>query len=59
MDGEVSHGKSVVSGVPQGSELGPILFRIYINDLEEGVTRKILTFADGTKLFRKIQGSGD
>ena len=59
MDGEVSHGKSVLSGVPQGSELGPILFWIYINDLEEGVTRKILTFADGTKLFRKIQGSGD
>ena len=36
-----------------------ILFVIYINDLEEGVTSKILKFADDTKLFRKINGNGD
>ena len=59
VDGEVSNWKPVLSGVPQGSVLGPILFLIYINDLEEGVTSKILTFADDTKLFRKIKGNGD
>ena len=40
--------------MPQGSVLGPILFLVYINDLEEGVTGKILKFADDTKLFTKV-----
>ena len=59
VDGEVSNWKSVLSGVPQGSVLGPILFMGYINDLEEGVIGKILKFADGTKLFTKTKEIGD
>ena len=59
MDGEVSIWTSVLSGVPQGSVLGSILFLVYIDDLEEGVTGKILKFADDTKLFTKTKKIGD
>ena len=59
VDGEVSSWKPVLSGVPQGFVLGPILFLVYINDLEEGVTGNILKFADDAKLFRKTKEIGD
>ena len=49
VDGEVSNWKSVWSG----SVLGPILFLIYINDLDDDITSKVLTFADDTKVFFK------
>ena len=58
-DGEISNWKSVFSGIPQGSVLGPILFLIYINDLEDDISSKVLTFADDTKVLRKVTNDTD
>ena len=41
------------------SVLGPILFLIYINDLDDSITSNVLKFADDTKLFRKVNTDGD
>ena len=55
VEGETSAWTAVHSGVSQGSVLGPLLFLIYIDDLEDGVASNILKFADDTKLFRRVQ----
>ena len=48
-----------MSGIPQGSVLGPLLFLIYINDLDDNITSNVLKFADDTKVFRKVNTDGD
>ena len=49
----------VESGVPQGSVLGPLLFVIYINDLEKDINSKVSMFADDTKLHAVVNKEED
>ena len=51
LNGQTSGWAPIRSGVPQGSVLGPLLFLIYINDLEEGIISKIKFFADDTSIY--------
>ena len=55
LNGSFSEFFSIESGVPQGSILGPLLFLIYINDLEENIKSNITFFADDTMLFSIVQ----
>ena len=43
-----------MSGIPQGSVLGPLLFLIYINDLPDGINSLCKIFADDKSLFSKV-----
>ena len=59
INGQFSNWRDVLSGVPQGSVLGPLLFVIYINDTDELIGCNILKFADDTKNFREIKSPQD
>ena len=57
VNGHKSNYEEVMSGIPQGSVIGPLLFLIFINDLPDNIVSLIKLFADDTKLFARIRTS--
>ena len=54
----VSEWKPVVSGVPQGTVLGPLLFSIFVSDMPDQVSSLIALFADDTKIYNHLLDNG-
>ena len=59
LNGHLSSWAQVVSGVPQGSVLGPLLFILYVNDIPDLIESNVRMFADDTKIYSVIQSFDD
>ena len=59
INGEMSEWREVLSGVPQGSVIGPTMFVLFINDMPEAVHCFIQMFADDAKIFQTMATDDD
>ena len=57
VNNEVSDWSPVISGIPQGSILGPILFTLFVFDIPDAIQSLISMFADDTKLYKILTSS--
>ena len=59
VNGVKSDWAPVVSGVPQGTVLGPLLFSLHVNDIMSDIESEIRLFADDCVCYREIKGIED
>ena len=59
VNGAKSDWAPVLSGVPQGTVLGPLLFSLYINDISTDIDSEIRLFADDCVCYREIKDTED
>jgi hypothetical protein len=60
LDGVSSFAAAILTGVPQGTVLGPLLFILFINDMKLCVTGSVIRFfADDTKILKHIYSMAD
>ena len=59
VDGEASDFIRVKSGVPQGTELGPLMYLLHIKNISENLTSHIRLFADDCIMYRPIISTED
>ena len=60
IEGQKSNVETVISGVPQGSVIGPLLFLIMIRDIDEAIaTSSVASFADDTRVSCGVSSNDD
>jgi len=59
VNGKSSSSSSVISGVPQGSVLGPLLFLVYMNKIPRLLKCRVQLFVDESKVWRQIKSPDD